>query len=217
MPPKPGCQRKVYPRVCGGTRSMNVVKCPPPRSIPACAGEPQRGSQNPMTRRVYPRVCGGTDDGNAGPGDSEGLSPRVRGNRTRLRLIACSAWRNRSIPACAGEPPGNYLPLLSLDETGLSPRVRGNPGKYCHCHRRRCGLSPRVRGNPRHAGPGIRCRSKRSIPACAGEPPHESRLPPKQTVYPRVCGGTTPRRRSCCPSGGLSPRVRGNLGENRRV
>ena len=72
--------RRVYPRVCGGTRPGHVrmltsgglsprvrgnlryqnvnYKCV--GSIPACAGEPCRGN---LTRRigpVYPRVCGGT-------------------------------------------------------------------------------------------------------------------------------------------------------------
>ena len=70
----------VYPRVCGGTlddgdTSMMVaglsprvrgnLPLPPPgaaagRSIPACAGEPERGHPVAGLRSVYPRVCGGT-------------------------------------------------------------------------------------------------------------------------------------------------------------
>ena len=53
----------------------------------------------------------------------------------------------------------------------------------------------------------------RSIPACAGEPCGAFAPSTLQAVYPRVCGGT---RRTCIrsyTSMGLSPRVRGNLGE----
>ena len=72
--------RKVYPRVCGGTRiraaAMNDWKGLSPRvrgnlknenpplsrwgSIPACAGEPPVPPHAKARCRVYPRVCGGT-------------------------------------------------------------------------------------------------------------------------------------------------------------
>ena len=70
------------------------------------------------------------------------------------------------------------------------------------------GLSPRVRGNlPLEAVP---YQPKRSIPACAGEPPRQHprrRCPP---VYPRVCGGTVRPPTVPHDCRGLSPRVRGN-------
>ena len=79
-------------------------------------------------------------------------------------------------------------------EGGLSPRVRGNPLL--------------VRGVPVLIG---------SIPACAGEPHLPSSSPSWPSVYPRVCGGT----RHLCGFRrtifGLSPRVRGNLGQQRRA
>ena len=73
-------QRKVYPRVCGGTplptsgtsggwglsprvRGNPLVPCPRPAaggSIPACAGEPRIGAIGRRRGEVYPRVCGGT-------------------------------------------------------------------------------------------------------------------------------------------------------------
>ncbi len=52
-----------------------------------------------------------------------------------------------------------------------------------------------------------------SIPACAGEPRQSRHSRRWLRVYPRVCGGTT---KSPFPPGdlsGLSPRVRGNLGQ----
>ncbi len=70
------------------------------------------------------------------------------------------------------------------------------------------GLSPRVRGNPRPVR--TRARPSRSIPACTGEPPKRPARHPGTPVYPRVYGGTTRKDRVSAPSGGLSPRVRGN-------
>ena len=92
---------KVYPRVCGGTpqsRSLiHLAQGLSPRvrgnptapaeeearlgSIPACAGEPPPLVVPSMSFRVYPRVCGGTDDASLRVLQTEGLSPRVRGNR----------------------------------------------------------------------------------------------------------------------------------------
>ena len=50
---------------------------------------------------VYPRVCGGTAGVRALAGDALGLSPRVRGNRYKASYRPV---RQKSIPACAGEP-----------------------------------------------------------------------------------------------------------------
>ena len=50
------------------------------------------------------------------------------------------------------------------------------------------GLSPRVRGN-RALNPQATV-SKRSIPACAGEPLGVAGSAGRRGVYPRVCGGT---------------------------
>ncbi len=70
------------------------------------------------------------------------------------------------------------------------------------------GLSPRVRGN--HAEFAQEFLSRRSIPACAGEPDGHFLTANARWVYPRVCGGTQfdTFLRPC--AGGLSPRVRGN-------
>ena len=71
------------------------------------------------------------------------------------------------------------------------------------------GLSPRVRGNPLslERAPSIR----RTIPACAGEPGHETFMPLITKDYPRVCGGTGHGLNARLRMLGLSPRVRGNL------
>ena len=75
-----GNNRRVYPRVCGGTAAGGTASTPnaglsprvrgnhilrlqeriPERSIPACAGEPSGVRVGDCLTKVYPRVCGGT-------------------------------------------------------------------------------------------------------------------------------------------------------------
>ena len=71
-------------------------------SIPACAGEPRMLNPRMESEGVYPRVCGGTEEPLGKTVAIEGLSPRVRGNRYDLPT---QIENERSIPACAGEPP----------------------------------------------------------------------------------------------------------------
>ena len=154
-------------------------------------------------RRVYPRVCGGTHCGCFPEGSHRGLSPRVRGNPC---LSGSSLRSERSIPACAGEPlPVSKSRLL----TSVYPRVCGGTRQTFDTVLAGQGLSPRVRGNP-----SLSFRSadrSRSIPACAGEPAVFSASSWSSRVYPRVCGGTISRCSNSSCTGGLSPRVRGNL------
>ena len=113
--------------------------------------------------------------------------------------------RQRSIPACAGEP-GRALREPVPD--WVYPRVCGGTSKSVDVSKRARGLSPRVRGN-RHARRSPVYR-RRSIPACAGEPTWSGKRRIGIWVYPRVCGGT---KEWGCPivwGTGLSPRVRGN-------
>ena len=173
----------VYPRVCGGTSrpsaSVHAGSGLSPRvrgnlgtdsphhvyrrSIPACAGEPDHGSQCIHAAGVYPRVCGGTGRNLFTSTASAGLSPRVRGNPldgSRTTDV------NRSIPACAGEPSPARP---SLDTAGVYPRVCGGTFAFARRPPAPAGLSPRVRGN--HVDSYRPAYQLRSIPACAGEPP----------------------------------------------
>ena len=70
-------------------------------SIPACAGEPLFIAFWSYCKWVYPRVCGGTAGGIDHMTTLEGLSPRVRGNRSD---VDTRSEADGSIPACAGEP-----------------------------------------------------------------------------------------------------------------
>ena len=172
----------LYPRVCGGTPLQNATQVndqglsprvrgnryrPDPqqacrRSIPACAGEPTRPATHRRDTAVYPRVCGGTDSVCRVCGEHQGLSPRVRGNRSRP--VRCDR-RTGSIPACAGEPCRRGARGTPMS---VYPRVCGGTAGGAHQTRAMFGLSPRVRGNP--SGLCLWCEWVRSIPACAGEP-----------------------------------------------
>ena len=123
-------------------------------------------------------------------------------------MAACWAVSGRSIPACAGEPPRR---LLGMRICEVYPRVCGGTRKTAAAPIAPAGLSPRVRGNPlvRRRSPAFR----RSIPACAGEPPAFRIRWTPFPVYPRVCGGTSVRKLTVSVFRGLSPRVRGNHDE----
>ena len=218
-----GVPATVYPRVCGGTASALAVwvavcglsprvrgnrKMPHTvpgwvRSIPACAGEPHQHLQQYDREKVYPRVCGGTRRRVRNNRVLRGLSPRVRGNPTALENMAMPG---RSIPACAGEPSMDVGVAVAL---GVYPRVCGGTPMAAFKVPPRMGLSPRVRGNRSSARYSARYR--RSIPACAGEPPGGVAIAWVMRVYPRVCGGTTSGDGVPSRGNGLSPRVRGNL------
>ena len=133
------CQRRVYPRACGGTikkgEEILVRYGLSPRvrgnlgqrldgqlgfgSIPARAGEPAPRNPNAALGAVYPRACGGTITRHYGPPSSWGLSPRVRGNRGRDGPNFCCTG---SIPARAGEPG---LPNLNANTKRVYPRACG--------------------------------------------------------------------------------------------
>ena len=219
----------VYPRACGGTiKASNILTdemgLSPRlrgnhlahwgdrqdlRSIPAPAGEPHLVFATPHTVPVYPRACGGTLVSLFGRPSFNGLSPRLRGNRSFLDLNTnpkgsipapagepssgcCWDGRHRVYPSACGGTSGNITPTWSTP--GLSPRLRGN-------------LRRRLRAT---------CPAG-SIPAPAGEP--DSCLCKGHTgmVYPRACGGTAAQDASYAAIDGLSPRLRGNLGRVRLV
>ena len=147
-------------------------------------------------------MCGGTVISPLHSVIGGGLSPRVRGNPAVEELGQNPAG---SIPACAGEPRGDRS---AMGAKRVYPRVCG--GTFCCSSNnpRWLGLSPRVRGNPQWAAP--RLRTRRSIPACAGEPFPLDEVWMRYAVYPRVCGGTLTVKASGESTDGLSPRVRGN-------
>ena len=203
----PMAATRVYPRVCGGTSgsgsgsgsggglsprvrgnlAVDLARQHDGRSIPACAGEPVVEPYPVVLGGVYPRVCGGTTGGRVARRMMQGLSPRVRGNRNRMRSSVRLAG---SIPACAGEPP---CPRMCRRRSPVYPRVCGGTARRRARVAADGGLSPRVRGN--HGLTVQQQSAKRSIPACAGEPWSGVGRSSISWVYPRVCGGTTASRK----------------------
>ncbi len=95
-----------------------------------------------------------------------------------------------------------------LERCGVYPRLCGGTGRASVVWSEHLGLSPPVRGNP--AADARSATSRRSIPACAGEPPPPPQGKGFRGVYPRLCGGTRPRGCRAYRARGLSPPVRGN-------
>ena len=191
----------LSPRVRGNPM-YRAKPAPNVGSIPACTGEPPRTTRPSCRTRVYPRVYGGTDGMMPTWRVLHGLSPRVRGNLD----WACGSGRApRSIPACTGEPKQQSPHAVPCR---VYPRVYGGTLGLMSGWVEQAGLSPRVRGNP--GLPGRRHPSRRSIPACTGEPPRAASRASRSGVYPRVYGGTSAAVVPHGPGNGLSPRVRGN-------
>ena len=212
----------VYPRLCGGTPVEPVkpsdihglsplVRGNPDGdagqgravgSIPACAGEPRYAHGKRTDYPVYPRLCGGTCRSRGRNPSAGGLSPLVRGNHNHE--MDSVGW-DRSIPACAGEPPDGDQRIA---ESGVYPRLCGGTYWPAGVIMLVGGLSPLVRGNRRLAG--FAAVLLGSIPACAGEPRPGPPVAPPSGVYPRLCGGTRLAETGTLGYGGLSPLVRGN-------
>ncbi len=128
---------------------------------PACAGN-RRGRCSRRRHEVYPRCARGNPIGT--PVDGEGkVYPRVRGG-TRSPSVPHREWRNRSIPACAGEP--SLIQNWVKHNKGLS-RVRGNLHQGAGQRQRRGSI-------PVCAGNRNRCSGEtfifRSIPVARGNP-----------------------------------------------
>ena len=163
-PPHPATgspARRVYPRACGGTswtcttpaaemglsprvrgnRRLQGLTGGCMRSIPARAGEPSPISRTWRKATVYPRACGGTETKYGERVIMEGLSPRVRGNRSG---IASDSLQLRSIPARAGEP---RLCRRCHRTRWVYPRACGGTVWAVQWPLIHAGLSPRVRGN----------------------------------------------------------------------
>ena len=137
---------------------------------------------------------------------AKGLSPRVRGKRSILRVIPAGG---RSIPACAGETRGGEI---QRPAGAVYPRVCGGNQFIATRLRSRQGLSPRVRGKHQMSGRGF-CMG-RSIPACAGETSSGFQMLVLGVVYPRVCGGNNSGTSAILPPYGSIPACAGETRMN---
>ena len=191
------------PRARGKRRSANPLGTLA-RSIPASAGEAQRGAHADAGDRVDPRERGGSTARAAPPFQPAGRSPRARGKLAGAPLVA-PRWR--SIPASAGE--ANRRPLLK-NASQVDPRERGGSALLTFAAIGVEGRSPRARGKQDQSRNG---RSlTRSIPASAGEACLRRLRTRRRKVDPRERGGSSSGcyGRRCEP--GRSPRARGKRG-----
>ena len=212
---------RVYPRV-GGGNYMRACSPPPypglsprgrgkpaallllavaARSIPAWAGETRTAPKWTNRGAVYPRVGGGNDMSSRGRTHKPGLSPRGRG---KLYVAVSKRRRLGSIPAWAGE---TAMSTRSARRSWVYPRVGGGNQSPTMAMADENGLSPRGRGKLQEKFAGH--RSRRSIPAWAGETITPSPRAYRPAVYPRVGGGNAPHALYARFGGGLSPRGRG--------
>ena len=111
----------------------------------------------------------------------------------------------RSIPACAGEPPARASHAWA---PAVHPRVCGGARVWPWPEAADEGPSPRVRGSPHEQGALI--AGTGSIPACAGEPTLGNGWAVDLRVHPRVCGGARGDKKNEALIAGPSPRVRGS-------
>ena len=205
-----------------GNRSLGLPRRRLGRSIPAWAGQPKYPPAPRNVHKVYPRVGGATAGLPPPPVQTDGLSPRGRGNRYVKAIRTMMAG---SIPAWAGQPllapemgclvqvyprvggATNAKPATGKHGSGLSPRGRGNRGGWLSGELAD-GLSPRGRGNRPHLT--VTCRNRGSIPAWAGQPRPILCQQIPIPVYPRVGGATRTLLSVGRGHTGLSPRGRGN-------
>ena len=130
-----------------------------------------------------------------------GRSPRVRG---RPDASETSHWRDRSIPAGAGE---TSTPQSSTQYFRVDPRGCGGDTGKNRSDAGGAGRSPRVRGRRRtHPRPNL---GKGSIPAGAGETSSRNSAGITIRVDPRGCGGDLWHYDKSNVVRGRSPRVRG--------
>ena len=213
--------REVHPRERGESRSTSRQKSPcvgpSPRargirgprpcaasrcgSIPASAGNPQRNAPPPCSPRVHPRERGESASPRTSPAARSGPSPRARGIRSGG---VPPGGRGGSIPASAGNPRRAARRRI---RGRVHPRERGESVMAWKRRPPGPGPSPRARGIPGASCCG--CRSRRSIPASAGNPESRRAPPPCAQVHPRERGESVPRPGQPDRVSGPSPRARG--------
>ena len=169
--------------------------------IPARAGETFEAPPLGPIRAVHPRSCGG----NVGIGEeidlNRGSSPLVRGKRRRM---ASTRNSGRFIPARAGETARTNL---FYHPHKVHPRSCGGNSTDKRLAMPPSGSSPLVRGKPRPRS--YEARSRRFIPARAGETLQCALVTYRETVHPRSCGGNWRLGTYPCHDIGSSPLVRG--------
>ncbi len=172
------------------------------RFIPAgAAGNAADGRRSEGTAPVHPRGCGERRPVASVTMASIGSSPRVRGTQPAR---AGGSAGERFIPAGAGNASrsSSARPPPPVHPRGCGERPRPRPH-----HRPDRGSSPRVRGT--RSGVVAAHRSRRFIPAGAGNAYRPAGRRGGRPVHPRGCGERARGVATISRVGGSSPRVRG--------
>ena len=180
--PAPSARAGSSPRM-RGTRGSVTPPSDRRRFIPAHAGNTAAQARKCFFETVHPRACGEHRVVVRIGQGRVGSSPRMRGTRLghggRHR-------RRRFIPAHAGNTPVRRSGALVRP---VHPRACGeHQEKHLRLMASR-GSSPRMRGTRR--GRRRASRSRRFIPAHAGNTPAWSAAAGRPAVHPRACGEHT--------------------------
>ncbi len=174
------------------------------RFIPAWAGNTLRAAHRRAAETVHPRVGGEHPPIQGQAGMVAGSSPRGRGTH----LCICErAFIKRFIPAWAGN---TIEPTVYAMEPPVHPRVGGEHNGISGNNRVTIGSSPRGRGT--RDARQVEARSRRFIPAWAGNTGFRMRIRTVSPVHPRVGGEHFATPSGAGPINGSSPRGRGTLG-----
>ena len=184
-----------------GTRRQRIVRLPLHRFIPAGAGNTAPLKICTKAIAVYPRWRGEHYFCNAQRYSRIGLSPLARG--TLAKQTSGYAWC-RFIPAGAGN---TKFILINTAFVSVYPRWRGEHFTTIGGHATAHGLSPLARGTQIWGAPLM--KSKRFIPAGAGNTAADSRAGHHRPVYPRWRGEHQLSDVSLAWRHGLSPLARG--------
>ena len=217
----PGMTRRDHPRSRGEYNRIFSIPALSPGSSPLSRGILGGGTGQSADRRIIPALAGNTHRVGE-PTHEMADHPRSRGEYEVTQAVTlCSAGSSplsRGIPARPAAPPQPYgiIPALAGNTSApesLSPSLSDHPrsrGEYSGGRGPRVaagGSSPLSRGilgRSRAAG-----RSRRIIPALAGNTWTPAPVPRRPPDHPRSRGEYGGRRRPNLPRYGSSPLSRG--------
>ena len=150
------------------------------RLIPACAGNAPFGGSPTGEKAVHPRMRGERTGAARGNVIAGGSSPHARGTPATEPV---ALRNNRFIPACAGNARGREGAVIG---NTVHPRMRGERQARRRHNVPPDGSSPHARGTPVCAPSSW--RSRRFIPACAGNAMSGRTDNGQHAVHPRMRG-----------------------------
>ena len=173
------------------------------RIIPAHAGQTSRRTRLLRLVSDHPRACGANTTTKPPTRRNNGSSPRMRGKLFDRNHITANT---RIIPAHAGQ---TSVMESSSSPSADHPRACGANSWHCLHRPRPNGSSPRMRGK-RIVENRVR-KSRRIIPAHAGQTGTRATHSHAPSDHPRACGANFMVFFTNCSYSGSSPRMRGKL------